>query len=166
MISPVKIRQYKKLLTKHEFSNIFILRYKLNNDFLMTVQIAGKYTFVSQENFEDYLKAEDVGMIIRNVLASTKPDIVVEIDGDNFTITTVTSLKTIKMSFTLGKEYESDPGTNKIGKYITTFEGSDTLFTQNVEDTSATSSIKFSNDQMIMTMTTNGITATRTFKRA
>ena len=34
MISPVKIRQDKKLLTKHEFSNIFILRYKLNNDII------------------------------------------------------------------------------------------------------------------------------------
>jgi hypothetical protein len=132
----------------------------------MTVQIAGKYSFVSQENFEDYLKAEDVGMIIRNVLASTKPDMIVEVDGNNFTITTITSLKTIKMSFTLGKEYQSDPGTNKVGKYITNWKGDDTLFTQNVENPSATSSIQFTNDQMIMTMTTNEITATRTFKRA
>ncbi len=65
----------------------------------MTVQIAGKYTFASQENFEEYLKAEDIGMLKRNVLASTKPDIVVEVDGDQFTITTITKLKTIKMSF-------------------------------------------------------------------
>ncbi|HAN74038.1 MAG TPA: hypothetical protein DCQ63_06915 [Planktothrix sp. UBA8402] len=132
----------------------------------MTVQIAGKYTFASQENFEEYLKAEDIGMLKRNVLASTKPDIVVEVDGDQFTITTITKLKTIKMSFTLGKEYEHDPGTDKVGKYITTFEGSDTLLTQNVENPSTTSSIKFTDDQMIMTMTTNETTATRTFKRA
>ncbi|MTJ09984.1 lipocalin/fatty-acid binding family protein [Anabaena sp. UHCC 0204] len=132
----------------------------------MTVQIAGKYSFVSQENFEDYLKAENVGMITRTVLAKTTPDMIVEIDGDNFTITTVTNLKTIKISFTLGKEYDCDPGTNKVDKYITTLEGGDTLVTKKVEDTSSTSSTKFTSDQMIMTMTTNEVTATRTFKRA
>ena len=52
-------------------------------------------------------------MIKRNVIASTKPDMIIEIDGDNYTVTTVTSLKTIKISFTLGKEYEADPGTDK-----------------------------------------------------
>lgn len=132
----------------------------------MTVQIAGKYTFVSQENFQDYLKVEDVGMIKRNVLASTKPDIIVEVDGDQFTITTITSLKTIKMIFTLGQEYEYDPGIDKMDTYITTLEGDNTLFTQRVDDPSATSSIQFTNDQMIMTMTTKGVTATRTFNRA
>ena len=55
----------------------------------------------------------DVGMIKRNVIASTKPDMIIEIDGDNYTVTTITSLKTIKISFTLGKEYEADPGTDK-----------------------------------------------------
>ena len=52
-------------------------------------------------------------MIKRNVIASTKPDIVIEANGDNYTVTTITSLKTIKISFTLGKEYEADPGTDK-----------------------------------------------------
>ena len=55
----------------------------------------------------------DVGMIKRNVIASTKPDIVIEATGDNYTVTTITSLKTIKISFTLGQEYEADPGTDK-----------------------------------------------------
>ncbi len=44
-------------------------------------------------------------------LAGAKPDITIEVDGDNFT---VTSLKTIK--FTLGEEYEADPGTGKVAK--------------------------------------------------
>ena len=60
----------------------------------------------------------DVGMIKRNVIAATKPDITVEADGDTYTFTTHTALKTIKITFTLGQEYEADPGTDKIAKVI------------------------------------------------
>ena len=62
-------------------------------------------------------------MIKRNLITSTKPDIVIEADGDNYTVTTITSLKTIKISFTLGKEYEADPGTDKTSTVIKTFFG-------------------------------------------
>ena len=51
--------------------------------------------------------------MLRSIVAATKPDIIIEVDGDNLTITTVTALKTIKVSFTLGQEYEADPGTEK-----------------------------------------------------
>jgi hypothetical protein len=52
-------------------------------------------------------------MIKRNVISATKPDIVIEVNGNNYTVTTITSLKTIAISFTLGQEYEADPGTDK-----------------------------------------------------
>ena len=132
---------------------------------MSSVQIAGKYTFVSQENFEEYLNAEDIGMIKRNVIAKTRPDMIVEIDGDNFTVTTITTLKTIKISFTLGKEYQCDPGTDKVNNYITTLEGGDTLMTKKLDDNFSTSSMKFTDDGLIITMTAQGITAIRTFKR-
>ena len=57
-------------------------------------------------------------MIKRKAINATTPDIIVEVDGDNYTISTVTSLKTVKISFTLGKEYEADPGTDRKAKVI------------------------------------------------
>jgi hypothetical protein len=51
--------------------------------------------------------------MLRSIVAATKPDIIIEVDGDHYTITTVTALKTINVSFTLGQEYETDPGTEK-----------------------------------------------------
>lgn len=130
------------------------------------VQIAGKYYFVSQENFEDYLKAEDVGMIKRSVMTKERPDIVVEIDGDSFTVTTYGKLKTIKISFTLGKEYQCDPGTDKVNKYITTLDGGATLMTKKLDDNFSTSSMTFTSDGLSITMQARGVTAIRTFKRA
>ena len=52
------------------------------------------------------------------MIAATKPDITVEADGDNYTFTTHTTLKTIKIAFTLGQEYEADPGTDRTAKVI------------------------------------------------
>ena len=69
------------------------------------------------------LKPLDVGLMLRSIVAATKPDIIIEADGDNLTITTVTALKTITVSFTLGQEYEADPGTEKKTKVITLESG-------------------------------------------
>ena len=55
-------------------------------------------------------------MIKRNVVAATKPDITIEVDGDHYTVTTHTTLKNIKIAFTLGQEYEADPGTDRVAK--------------------------------------------------
>ena len=60
-----------------------------------------------------------VGLVKRGLIACTKPDITVEIDGDNYTVTTHTSLRTIVIKFTLGQEYEADPGTDKLAKVTT-----------------------------------------------
>ena len=57
-------------------------------------------------------------MIKRNVIAATKPDITVEVAGDTYTFTTHTTLKTVKVTFTLGQEYEADPGTDRIAKVL------------------------------------------------
>ena len=54
-----------------------------------------------------------MGIIKRKTIASTRPDILVEVDDDNFTVTTVTSIKTIVEKFKLGEEYEADPGTGR-----------------------------------------------------
>jgi hypothetical protein len=49
-------------------------------------------------------------MLQRNVLATTKPDIIIENAGNVYTVTSIISLKAIKITFTLGTQYEADPG--------------------------------------------------------
>ncbi|CAB4057761.1 unnamed protein product [Lepeophtheirus salmonis] len=129
------------------------------------VAMAGTYNFVSQDNFDKYLSASGVGTIHRMAITKSKPDIVVECSGDNYTFTTKTALKDIKISFTLGQEYECDPGTGRVAKYVTTKDG-DTLITKEVSDPDSVATRKFTDDELIMTMTAKGVTGTRTFKRA
>ena len=56
-----------------------------------------------------------VGFIKRTAIAATKPDIIVEFDGNiGYTITTVATLRTVKAVFTLGNEFDLDPGTDRV----------------------------------------------------
>merc|ERR1711997_518647 len=84
--------------------------------------IAGKYSFVSQDKFDDYLKAIGIGMIKRKVLTNTTPEVVIEIDGNIYKVDTITSVKTIKLEFILDTPYEHDPGTGETVKYVTSLE--------------------------------------------
>ncbi len=104
-------------------------------------------------------------MVKRKLIAATKPDIIVEVNGDNYHIKTVTAVKTVEISFTLGQEYEADPGTDRKAKYVTTLEG-DTLVTKEIGEPDNIATRKFTDDGLIMTVKTKGVEATRTFKRA
>jgi len=102
------------------------------------VNIAGTYSFVSQNNFDAYLKAigkTKVGKICRErfqfclnnvgigtiksaLITKTSPDVTIEVTGYHFKIVTHTTMKTITVEFNLGQEYEADPGTDKLKKVI------------------------------------------------
>ena len=129
------------------------------------MQIGGKYSFVSQENFDEYLKAADIGMLKRKLIAASKPDMIVEVDGNRYTVTTILKLKTLKIAFTLGQVYEADPGTDRITKYITVKDGN-ALVTREVEDPESVVIMNITDDGFIMTMATRGVIAVRVFGRA
>lgn len=130
------------------------------------VNLNGKYTFVSQENFDAYLKAADVGFITRKALTATKPDINVEVDGDHYVITTIATLKTIKADFKLGQTFKLDPGTGREATYLPSVEGSNKIVFVEVDDPQAVADYTFNEDgTMTQTMTTKGVTAKRHFKR-
>jgi len=132
----------------------------------MMAQLNGRYIFDQDDNYEAYLKAADVGMIQRTAMASTKPDILVDVKEDQITIAEVTTLRTIEVSFRLGQEYKHDPGTGRSASYVTVLQGDDTLATTEVDDPTASKIYKFTNDSLVITLTTKGVTATRTFRRA
>ena len=104
-------------------------------------------------------------MMKRTVITKTSPEITIEVSGDKYTITTVTSVKTITLDFTLGTPYEHDPGTGEVGKYVTTLEGN-ALVTKGADNGNVAAKREFTADGMVMYMYAGGVTATRTFKRA
>merc|ERR1712141_669830 len=114
----------------------------------------GKYTYESQENFEEYLKAAGFNMVMRKAFANSKPEIVFEVnDGKTFKIQTTTTFKTMNAEFTLDESYENDITGKKLitkvvsnGEVISTRELTDSGFIQTY-------------------FAKGGVTATRTFKK-
>merc|ERR1712037_1033445 len=132
---------------------------------IIMAAIAGKYSFVSQDKFDDWLKAVGIGMIKRKLLAGTSPDIVITVDGKNMKIDTITSVKTLNLEFTLDTPYKTDPGTGEVSEYITSLEGN-VLVTKKADTGDVIAKREFSDSGFVQTYYSKSVTATRTFKRA
>ena len=60
---------------------------------------------------------------LRSLILGSNPEVTVAVDGDTYTITTHTEIKDVIVQFTLGQEYEADPGTGNVGKVRTVIIG-------------------------------------------
>merc|ERR1711936_1450914 len=131
----------------------------------MAEKFAGKYTFVSQENFDEYLKDTDFNVVKRTMFAKTKPDVVMEVNGKAFMVQTITSLKTINAEFTLDEPYENDM-TGEKQTYITSMEGNK-LVTKLFSSGNVMTTREFTDSGFVQTyFGKTGVTGTRTFKKA
>ena len=104
-------------------------------------------------------------MMKRTVITKTSPEITITVSGNSYKVVSATSVKTITLEFVLGTPYEHDPGTGEVGKYVTTLEGN-ALVTKEAETGRQAAKREFTADGMVMHMYADGVTATRTFKRA
>lgn len=76
----------------------------------MPPTLSGRYTFVSQENLDPYLKALEINMALRKIVSLLKPEKEFVVDGDHMIIRTLTTFRNYTMDFTLGVEFEEDLG--------------------------------------------------------
>ncbi len=126
---------------------------------------SGSFTFVSQDNFENYLKAFGISMIQRNLIASAKPRLLVEATDGGISMTHSTSLRTRKTNIPFDQEYTADPfDFGKVVTFVTTAQD-DTLVTKAVTDPSSSMTMKFTPDGVVLTLVINDVVGTRTFKR-
>ncbi|KAG2462301.1 COPB2 protein, partial [Polypterus senegalus] len=74
----------------------------------MPTDFNGYWKMISNENFEDYLKALDVNIAIRKIASLLKPDKEIIQHGDHMIIKTLSTFKNYIMDFEVGKEFEED----------------------------------------------------------
>merc|ERR1712203_930624 len=132
---------------------------------IMSQEFAGNYAFVSQNNFEEYLKAADINIVKRKLFASTKPSIVIEVNGKKFKVQTVMPKRTMTAEFTLDEPYENDMKGEK-ETYLTTLDGNK-LVTKVVSSGNVITTREFNGSEMVQTyFAKNGFSGTRTFSKA
>ncbi|CAI9560754.1 unnamed protein product, partial [Staurois parvus] len=69
---------------------------------------SGTWTMVSNENFDRYMVALGIDIVTRNLAKFVKPQKVIEQDGDSFIIRTLSSVRSYRVQFTLGQEFDED----------------------------------------------------------
>ncbi|XP_041272153.1 retinol-binding protein 1 isoform X1 [Onychostruthus taczanowskii] len=74
----------------------------------MPADFNGYWKMVSNDNFEEYLKALDVNVAVRKIANLLKPDKEILQNGDHMIIKTLSTFRNYIMEFDVGKEFEED----------------------------------------------------------
>merc|ERR1712133_181321 len=132
------------------------------------VQITGTYTQTSRENYEEFLKALDVGFILRKAALASTPVMSIEEKDGNWVMITKTTVKSIELKFRLGEEFEEDTTDGRHCKTTVTLDGN--VMTTKQKATKAgekdvTVVRTFSDDGISLAMSTDGATSVQKYKR-
>lgn len=69
-------------------------------------KLVGTWDIESSENWDEYLKEIGVGFVMRKTAAGLKPTNVITNNGNQWTIKSVSTLKTTELNFTEGVEFD------------------------------------------------------------
>lgn len=114
----------------------------------MAQTLLGDWKLDSSENFEALMKELGVGLIFRKVGATTKPNVKLEVNGDEWTMTTTSAIKTHATKFKLDTEFEEETVDGR--KVLTTITWADNKLVQTQKD------LKNNNVVCVITREMNG----------
>merc|ERR1712117_332154 len=133
------------------------------------VQITGTYTRASEENYEELLKALNVGFMLRKAAMASTPVMTITESGGNWTMSTKTTMKSIELKFKLGEEFEEETTDGRKCKTTVTMEGDNKMVTKQkaikAGEKDATAVREFSDEGVTLTITVDNVVSKQFFKR-
>jgi len=84
----------------------------------------------SQEGFDEYMKHLGVGMVLRKMGNTLKPDFIVSKDGDSWKMVTKSTFKDTEVSFQEGVEFDEKTADDRDVKATITFDGEKMIHAQ------------------------------------
>ena len=112
----------------------------------MAAEFAGKWDFVSSDNFDAYLKEVGVGVMTRTVAGKLKPTLIFEVNGDDWSMTSESTFKTHVTKWKNGVAFDDKTADGRDVTQLFTFEngtliqqetgkngGKDTVFERYIE---------------------------------
>ncbi|ESO91578.1 hypothetical protein LOTGIDRAFT_163303, partial [Lottia gigantea] len=129
----------------------------------------GKWNMVDSTNFDEYMKAVGVGMVMRKLAGTAKPQQDIKVEGDDkISITTSTTFKSTVIDFSLGKEFEETTGDGRKVKSVCTVDGNTLKHeskAQTEDEPDTTITREFNGNDMIMILKAKDVTCTRKYQR-
>jgi len=87
----------------------------------------GTFKLIKSENFDEYMKAIGVGMVLRKMASAATPTTEIKQDGENWNIKTMTTFKTTEIKFKLGEEFDETTADGRECKSVITKQDDKTL---------------------------------------
>ena len=125
----------------------------------------GVYKHVSSENFDAFLQAVGINMLMRKAATSGTPTITVTVSGDHWKLVQTTKLRTNEMEFDLGQERQVKNLDGTTATSVITKEGDTLIEKRSGEGRQMEVLREFSGSQLKVTMKSKGVTAVRTFQK-
>ena len=134
---------------------------------MATVDFSGKWKLEKNENFDEFLKALNVGMIMRTAASKQTPVLDITQNGDDFIVITKSAVRTQEVKFKMGEKFTTkDPMEGKEVNMMAVWEGNKQVIT-NVDDPE--NGIKMTRelegDKLVMTQSKGGVTCRRIFAK-
>merc|ERR1711915_493176 len=90
-------------------------------DVIMSIE--GKFTLETSENFDEFMKALGVGLVMRKLGATTKPTVELIENNGEWTLKTTTTMKSSEIKFKIGEEFDETTYDGRECKTTFTIEG-------------------------------------------
>jgi hypothetical protein len=100
----------------------------------MVDALLGDWKLVSSENFEDLMKELGVGLVLRKLGNTTKPNVKFVKNGDEWTFSTVSTLKSQHLKYQLDKEFDEETLDGRKVKTTFHWDGKKLIQTQKDKD--------------------------------
>lgn len=120
----------------------------------------------SSENFDEFMKALGVGLVMRKLGSTTKPTVELINNDGQWTLKTSTTMKTTEIKFKIDEEFDETTYDGRECKTKFTIEDGKLVQVQNaVKGKSAKYVRSFTDTEMIMISECDGVTSKRIYKR-
>ncbi|KAJ6663982.1 hypothetical protein lerEdw1_008936 [Lerista edwardsae] len=127
----------------------------------------GRWSLLSSDGFEDYMKEIGVGMAMRKLGSMAKPDVIVSQDGDKITVKTESTFKTSEFSFILNESFDEDTIDGRKTKTLITLNDDNELIQhQQWDGKETTITRKIVDGKLIVECDMNGVKCTRVYQKA
>uniref|UniRef100_A0A452HU99 Cytosolic fatty-acid binding proteins domain-containing protein n=1 Tax=Gopherus agassizii TaxID=38772 RepID=A0A452HU99_9SAUR len=126
----------------------------------------GKWSLVSSEGFDEYMKELGVGMALRKMGSMAKPDVYIIKDGDTITIKTESTFKSSQLSFKLGEKCEENTLDGRKVQTLITFDGNTLIQLQQWDGKESTITRKIEDGKLVVECDMNGCKCKRVYQKA
>jgi len=132
----------------------------------MTHGLVGVWNMESSNNFDDYMSAVGVGMIMAKMASAAKPKVTISVaDDGTWTLKTETTFKTTTIHFKLGEEFDETTADDRKMKTTMTLDGN--KLTQDQKgDIPSTIIREVNGDKMTTTCKAKEVVAVREYARS